>query len=166
MLAWPKLAGSFFFSSAPEWVPGLVTQARAPALVFCPGVLPWCSAAPGLLLGAQPSVHFLVTQPVSFFLSAGPSGCKRCHYVIQQQHQLSMSFCWSFSGLLTGIGAVVMTSSDIDLTVVQAAPEQASKPAARQPQKVDAKSSSGGSGQTIEQRQKEARKWINDWRAR
>ncbi|KAL3145005.1 hypothetical protein ABBQ32_003507 [Trebouxia sp. C0010 RCD-2024] len=46
----------------------------------------------------------------------------------------------------------------------QSQPQQSSKPAARQAQKVDAKS--GGSGETIEQRQKEARKWINDWRAR
>ncbi|KAL3145400.1 hypothetical protein ABBQ38_001647 [Trebouxia sp. C0009 RCD-2024] len=43
----------------------------------------------------------------------------------------------------------------------QSGPQQGSKPAASQPQKVDAKS-----GETIEQRQKEARKWINDWRAR
>ena len=89
------------------------------------------------------------------------------HHV--QQHRLSMISAGVSLGLLMGIGAAVMTRSGVDifpLAVVQAAPEQASKPAASQPQKVDAKSSSGGSGETIEQRQKEARKWINDWRAR
>ena len=48
--------------------------------------------------------------------------------------------------------------------VLQAASQQASQPAKKKT--VDATSAAGGSAETIEQRQKEARKWINDWRAR
>ena len=47
---------------------------------------------------------------------------------------------------------------------LQASSQQASQPTKKKP--VDATSAAGGSADTLEQRQKEARKWINDWRAR
>lgn len=50
------------------------------------------------------------------------------------------------------------------MLLLQAAPQQASKPAEKK--KVDATSAAGGSAESIQQRQKEARKWVNDWRAR
>ena len=54
--------------------------------------------------------------------------------------------------------------ADFSRVDLQASPQQASQPAKKK--KVDATSAAGGSAETIEQRQKEARKWINDWRAR
>ncbi len=47
--------------------------------------------------------------------------------------------------------------------VIQAAEKSAPQKKSKQPA---ATSAAAGSADTIEQRQKDARKWINDWRAR
>ena len=54
--------------------------------------------------------------------------------------------------------------SKVHHVCVQASSQQANQPTKKKT--VDATSAAGGSADTLEQRQKEARKWINDWRAR
>ncbi len=52
---------------------------------------------------------------------------------------------------------------DMSFVVIQAAQKAAPEKKSKQPA---ATSAAAGSADTIEQRQKDARKWINDWRAR